>query len=277
MKPVSGDEAFFTMVKDGKLEGLCILHVDDFLVAGQSNFLTALDIQLHGRFKFGKIESRRFKFTGLNIEQKEDHTIMVDQIDFINGIRPISSLRAGLKRSDEKLNKEEMKAYRGLTGQLSWAADNTRPDLAYDVRELATKTKDACLKDLQRANKVLKKAQISCVRLTYKPLSSNWKNLKILTYTDSSYRNDEDSTKSVGGRITFLTAGRSSCVPLAWKSKTIQQVCKSVKTAETRSLDSGIEDSLYLAKTVQEIYSGISGETAGKINICLKTDSKTID
>ena len=73
----------------------------------------------------------------------------MDQFDFINGIRPISSLRAGLKKSVEKLNKEEMKACRGLTGQLSWAADNTRPDLAYDVRELATKTKDACLKDIQ--------------------------------------------------------------------------------------------------------------------------------
>ena len=65
-------------------------------------------------------------------------------------------------------------------------------------------------------------------------------------------------------------------MPLAWKSKTIQQVCKSVKTAETRSLDSGIEDSLYLAKTVQEIYSGISGKNTGQINICLKTDSKTL-
>ena len=126
----------------------------------------------------------------------------MDQIDFINGIRPISSLRDGKKSAAEKLNKEEMKLYRGLTGQLSWAADNTRPDLAYDVRELATKTKDACLKDLHKANKVLKKAQKDIVRLTYSNLSSNWKSLKILTYTDSSYRNDEDSTKSVGGRIT---------------------------------------------------------------------------
>ena len=36
---------------------------------------------------------------------------MVDQIDFINGIRPIYSLSAGLKSSDETLNKEEIKVY----------------------------------------------------------------------------------------------------------------------------------------------------------------------
>ena len=56
MKTVSGDEAFLSMVKNGQLEGLCILHVDDFLVAGKSNFLSALDNQLKGRFKFGKVE-----------------------------------------------------------------------------------------------------------------------------------------------------------------------------------------------------------------------------
>ena len=114
------------------------------------------------------------------------------------------------------------------------------------------------------------------VRLTYKPLSNSWKNLSILTFTDSSYRNDEDSTKSVGGRITFLTAGGSRCSPLAWKSKTIQQVCKSVKTAETRSLDSGIEDSIYLTRTVQEIYTGKSGKNCGQIDILLKIDNKTL-
>ena len=263
MKTVSGDEAFFSMMKDGKLVGLCILHVDDFLVAGNSNFLRALDRKLNGRFKFGKVESNRFKFTGLNIEQQE-YTILVDQIEFINGIKPIFSPRTGKKSSDEKLNKEEMKLYRGLTGQLSWAADNTRPDLAYDVRELATRNKYASLKDIQKANKVLKKAQKEQIKLKYKPLGP-WRNLEIVTFTDSAYRNDEDATKSVGGRITFLRAGKRRCVPLAWK--TIQQVCKSVKTAETRSLDFGVEDSLCLAKTVYEIYTGKREKQSGQIPV----------
>ena len=274
MKPVSGDEAFFSIVKDGELIGLCILHVDDFLVAGKSSFMNALDRTLNGRFKFGKVETNKFKFTGLNIQQLEN-TILVDQIDFINGIKPIFSPRAGKKDSCEKLNKQEIKLYRGITGQLSWAADNTRPDLAYDVRELATRTKDATLKDILKANKVLKKAQKEQVRLKYKPIGP-WKSLKIMTYTDSSYRNDEDSTKSVGGRITFLTAGKQRCVPLAWKSKTIQQVCKSVKTAETRSLDNGVEDSVYLARTVNEIFTGKSGKQSGQIGVNLKIDSKTL-
>ena len=38
MKHLSGDEAFFYLVKDGKLCGMILLHVDDFIVAGNANF-----------------------------------------------------------------------------------------------------------------------------------------------------------------------------------------------------------------------------------------------
>ena len=54
----------------------------------------------------------------------------------------------------------KFKEYRALTGQLSWAAELTRPDILYDTRELSTKNKFATYDDLKRANKVLKKAQL---------------------------------------------------------------------------------------------------------------------
>ena len=79
--------------------------------------------------------------------------------------------------------------------------------------------------------------------------------LKTVAFTDSSYRNSENKEKSVGGRYIALANKEGKCSLLVWKSKTIQQVCKSVKTAETISLERGIEDSIYLAKIIQEIYS----------------------
>lgn len=38
MKPVSGDDAVFTMHEQGQLTGVCIMHVDDFLVGGTEAF-----------------------------------------------------------------------------------------------------------------------------------------------------------------------------------------------------------------------------------------------
>ena len=71
-----------------------------------------------------------------------------------------------------------------------------------------------------------------------------------------------------------MVNNNGDCNPLVWKSKTIQQVCKSVKTAETRSLNEGMEDSIYLSQLIHEIYTGRINE--GHIPVEVKIDSKTL-
>ena len=270
MKSVSGDDAFFTMSKEGELFGMTVLHVDDFLVAGNSEFMKMISSSLKKRFTFGKTELDKFKFTGLNIEQT-DNGIYVDQIDYIHNIQPISAYRMDVQE-EEALNKEEFKSYRGLTGQLNWAAENTRPDLAFDVRFLSTRNKSANISDIKNANRILKRAQFEDIRIKYSKLG-DWKTLKLVAYTDSSFKNSEDKVKSVGGRVTFLVNSQGMASPLNWKSKTIQQVCKSVKSAETRSLEQGLEDSIYTSRIISEIMTGKTGNTVPVIH---KIDSKTL-
>ena len=171
------------------------------------------------RFTFGKTEEKKFKFTGLNIEETNDG-ILVDQNDYIQSLQPIKIDK--LAGKEEKLSKEKFAEFRGLTGQLSWAAENTRPDLSFDARELSTKNKEATYDDLKHANKVLKKAQLEKdVSLRFTKLGK-LENLKIVVYTDSSYRNAENKEKSVGGRLVVLANKTGECNPLLWKSKTIQ-------------------------------------------------------
>ena len=271
MKSVSGDDAFFYYLKDGKLAGLCILHVDDFLIGGNEYFHNLIRNKLVGRFTFGKIEMEKFKFTGLNIRQTANG-IYVDQNEYIQSIKPIKVDK--LTDKDTKLTKEKFAQYRALTGQLNWAAENTRPDIAFDTRELATKNKEATYQDLHNANKVLKKTQLEKdVTLKYSYLG-DLETLKVVAYTDSSYRNAEHKEKSVGGRFIGLVNQAGVCAPLAWKSKTLQQVCKSVKTAETRALERGMEDSIYLARIIKEIYSGIV--STNQIPVVVNIDSKTL-
>ena len=87
---------------------MTVLHVEDFLVAGKSEFLKALSTQLERRFTFGKTEFTKFKFTGLNIEQTSER-IYVDQIDYFRNIQPISSTRIEAQ-NDSSLTKTEFKA-----------------------------------------------------------------------------------------------------------------------------------------------------------------------
>ena len=147
MKSISGDYAFFSMNKEGELQGMTVLHVDDFLVAGNQDFIRMIGQKLKKKFTFGKTELGQFKFTALNIEHTETG-IYVDQIDYIHSIQSISSYRMDV-HEDEALTKDEFRSYRALTGQLNWAAENTRPDIAFDVRFLATRNKSAQINDIK--------------------------------------------------------------------------------------------------------------------------------
>ena len=138
-----------------------------------------------------------------------------------------------------------MKDFRALTGKLSWVAENTRPDIAFDVRELSSKNHTATLDDIRYANKVLKKVKLNESKVKFSKLG-DWKSLRVLGYTDTSFRNTENTTKSVGGKILLLVNGKGDCNILGWKSKTIRQVFKSVKFAETRSLENGMEECILL-------------------------------
>ena len=128
------------------------------------------------------------------------------------------------------------------------------------------------MKDILNANKILKKAKFENVRIKYSRLGK-WSKLKLISYTDSSFKNAEDNVKSVGGRVTFLANSQGLVSPLSWKSKTIQQVCKSVKSAETRSLEQGLEDSIYTSRIISEI---MTGKIASKLSVEHRIDSKTL-
>ena len=42
----------------------------------------------------------------------------------------------------------------------------------------------------------------------------------------------------------------------SWKTKKIARICRSVKGAETRALESGLDEAVHFARMVKEIYSG---------------------
>ena len=50
-------------------------------------------------------------------------------------------------------------------------------------------------------------------------------------------------------------------------------MCKSVKSAETHSLDLGMEEGIFQAQMFSEIMTGRTGK---QIPVCMKTDSKTL-
>ena len=150
----------------------------------------------------------------------------------------------------------------------------TRPDLAYNVLEMSYKNRDAKVEDIKEINKIIRKAKGDKSEVLFKRIA-DFKDLKILVVSDGSYLKMEEKTRSVGGRFIFLSNQDETKVsPLMWKAKTIPTVCKSAKAAETRAADKAIDDGIFCARTIYEVYTGLRGEN--QLPVTVLTDSKSL-
>ena len=224
------------------------------------------------KFRISKREKGEFKYTGVDVKREENGDIVINQEAYKDTLHEIE---IGDKESDQRpLTREEFKRYRGAAGQLQWLAEMTRPDLSYDCLEISRHNKDATVGDLRSVNKVIRKAKMHDTFVKYSHIGE-FDDLKILAITDGAYLKLEEKTMSVMGRFLFLSNKEETKVSaIGWKGKTIPTVCKSAKDAETRAADKAIEDAVYIARCVKEIFTGDRGEA--QIPVDVVTDSKPL-
>ena len=135
MHKVHSDGALFTYVKDDKLQGMIVSHVDDWLVIGNQTFENDIVSKLKENFKFSKVETESFKYCGCNIRVESKGLIKVDQNDYIQSLQKIENTHEGEKG---ELTQAEKKIVRGKLGELLWISLLTRPDLSFEVNLLSS-------------------------------------------------------------------------------------------------------------------------------------------
>ena len=134
-----------------------------------------------------KIEDRVFRFTGIDVEQK-DESIVISMNEYAKSIEEV---KVREDRSDEKLSREEMKILRKYVGKLNWLASNTRPDIAIYALDLAKKQKNATLKDLRDINRIVKKVQEKESKVVFGKIA-NQNDLCVVDICDAYYHHEEN-------------------------------------------------------------------------------------
>ena len=62
---------------------------------------------------------------------------------------------------------------------------------------------------------------------------------------------------------------------LSWKTKKISRICRSVKGAETRSLETGLDEAIHFARMVRDIYDGkVDLKSPKQVQVDALTDNK---
>ena len=80
-----------------KLEGILGTHVDDGIGGGTEMFEKALE-QIQKKLPFGQREYKKFRFTGLDIEQHPDNSIQISQAEYIHKDRSNRCAKTQTKR-----------------------------------------------------------------------------------------------------------------------------------------------------------------------------------
>ena len=110
------------------------------------------------------------------------------------------------------------------------------------------------------------------------PRLGHFTDLIVKVYTDASYNNQDGKTRSTEGRVVLLENPKTGIANVvSWKVKKIPRVCRSVKSAETRALEDGLDDAVHTARLVFETYKGmINLRKPEQIPVVAKTDSKSL-
>ena len=155
------------------------------LCTGSRKFLASLISKIENAFTVSKEESNNFRYVGSNI-QCVNSNISVDQFSYIEGLNKVE-INSSAKSSDT-LDKRQKDILQSKIGQLLWVSNQTRPDVSFNVSDLASKLNKATTKELQQCNKIISQLDTS-YKLTYQKLKNH---LKLYVFTEASFGNLED-------------------------------------------------------------------------------------
>ena len=164
-----------------------------------------------------------------------------------------------------------------------WVSLMTRPDLSFEVNQLSTNISNATIRDHKDARRLVEKAKLDPIALNFTEIGE-LQDLKLKLYCDASFNNQEQKDRSTEGRVLMLEEGRvlmleskvsSKANIFSWKTKKISRICRSVKAAETRSLEDGLDEAIHYARMVKEIYNGVINlKKPEQIEVEAMTDNK---
>lgn len=171
-----------------ELSGIIALATDDMIHGGQEQHWKNME-ELNRRYKMGKFTTGNGRFTGKQIEKKEDGSIVMHQAQYIND--KVEIIKIDKKRKRQRYSRcsaEEISALRTSIGALAWVAKETRPDVAGRVALLQQCMPTPLVKDILEANAIseeLRKDPELGIKIQPIPLE----NLRIGVVTDASWGN----------------------------------------------------------------------------------------
>ena len=141
--------------KDGRLIGLCTSHVDDLLMCGDGSKEWIQEVERLKEALHLTVSTGKFRYCGKNVEQLDDYSVAIDQVESIDQLEAIDLTKEKRKQHDDLLDAAEISELRSGNGALGWVARQTRPDVAFYTSKIAQAMGMPRVKDVLLYNKAV--------------------------------------------------------------------------------------------------------------------------
>jgi hypothetical protein len=151
----------------------------------------------------------------------------------------------------QSLEAKLIERYQSMVGALLYAANITRPDIAFIVGQLCRYTSSPCIHHLNAASHVFRylKGTISA-RMIFgsAPTSTDPKLLDITAYSDANWGSDKQTAKSTSGGLIRFNGDL-----ISWFSKRQKSVAQSSAESEYMALADITKETLWYRSWINEV------------------------
>lgn len=248
--------------KDGTLEFMSTKHVDDLKCTGTPSALKEFEDILEAMFGKGELDISELSFTccGVRHTHLDDGGYELDQRDYINALKPISSAQMTGLSNEQEAPFEVARLFLSLLMALAFTL-LTRIDLHVYVVALQRHAQNPLCGHIRKLNTLVRWAQTNHLALVFRPIKCI-RHLEI--HSDGAFRKEEKEGQAAGRAMrgaVFLRLGegpdgKQPCHLLDWQCGTLKTVTRSTFTSELMSGISATDHGLALGLTLHEIAQG---------------------
>ena len=123
--------------------------------------------------------------------------------EYMRGLDDVALSPKRACQMQERLMPAEQTVLRELVGRINWAVQGSRPDMAFEMVELSTKSQGGTVADLNRAMKAICKLKGGDAKVVFPNLGDpvQW---KMVVFSDAAHANICSGLGSFGAHAVFL-------------------------------------------------------------------------
>ncbi|CAI7815532.1 unnamed protein product [Closterium sp. NIES-54] len=224
---------------------MLLVYVDDILLFSKSfAMIEHVEEMLEMQFKCSKMGDVKY-YLGMHVERDLDKGVLrlhqrkyceglAEKYGLQDGGKPATPLPSGFTvepcADEEVVGESDRKLFHSMVGALNYAANHTRPDIAFATSKLASVVSRPSHEQLEAAKRL---------RLQRGAADLGKGEMLLTCYTDASFNSVKADGTSIGGYVCLFGGGAVS-----WRSKKQNEVGQSSCETEYIALHHGAKEVL---------------------------------